>query len=945
MKMKVFRTVCALFIAALLVNSGKAALSDGLVSHWPLDASDNSMATDGTGNNPMTIQGPGDIEIVPGQKGNAFAFNGTHYLISRHSADNTATGLPIYKAGSSYTISMWVKGAAQTAKYLFSHGNTNNNNPLFILQTGAATANSRLDVIIRPDTGAAPVNHLVSTTTVFDNTWHHIAWVDNAGSVSLYIDGVLDSANFNYTPVGTYTFNDTVIGSLVRTAVATGAIFTGAIDDVGIWKRALTAAEVQEVLSNGVPVVSQVVAPTFVAEPQDVTKQTGDWALFSVDVAGTRPLTYQWYRNNQLIDGATGPSYQAVGLTPANSGDVYHVTVSNSAGQAVSRQARVTVEADPAADLRNNLVNYWPLNTIKTVNGELITEDLYSRNDMVLVNFLDENDVAPGKVGNSLSFDFVTKYTYRTNGAPIYSRSNYTVAMWVKGLYTDGFSPQVDRRVFSEGSSTDNDPLFTIGTDNASANMSPSATIFVRSDSGAITEVVGRRSTRPVFDDAWNHIVWTDANGQGKLYINGVLDETDFSYTRPALTLNTTSLGAVLRAAAASFFFGQIDEVATWGRVLSWTEIQELMNNGVPAPTVAIPVSIVTHPTSPANVFTGDMVSFTVQPGGTAPFTYQWRKNGEPISLAANPTAQSATLVISSAQAADNGAYSVVVSNSAGSATSNEAPLSVASYGAGEVVKFDVGLTGSPNPQPGFPEFNIGLNGKSYNGVKVTVTAVEGATLAERNRTTGTMVTNNPPTLTQAQIYNDFIFANSTADGAGLEVLLEGLTPNTKYDLTLWSFDPQSTGDRFADWHETSSGVPIELQAGYTFNGSVLPAADEERTIKAQVTSSTQGTLLLRGMKSGGTALGVFLNGLRLTLPSQGEIRITDTRLVGGKIRFTIEKASQEQQISIQQRADVGTGQWEGATGGGVVESQGTTAIAEFPASASHMFYRVAATP
>ena len=32
------------------------------------------------------------------------------------------------------------------------------------------------------------------------NAWHHIVWVDNNGSAALYIDGVKNSANFNYTP-------------------------------------------------------------------------------------------------------------------------------------------------------------------------------------------------------------------------------------------------------------------------------------------------------------------------------------------------------------------------------------------------------------------------------------------------------------------------------------------------------------------------------------------------------------------------------------------------------------------------------------------------------------------------------------------------------------------------------------------------------------------------
>ena len=43
---------------------------------------------------------------------------------------------------------------------------------------------------------------------------------------------------------------------------------------------------------------------------------------------------------------------------------------------------------------------------------------------------------------------------------PVYNRPAYTIAMWVRGL------PQRDRRIYSEGSSTNNRPLLTLGTAN-----------------------------------------------------------------------------------------------------------------------------------------------------------------------------------------------------------------------------------------------------------------------------------------------------------------------------------------------------------------------------------------------------------------------------------------------------------------------------------------------
>lgn len=84
-----------------------------------------------------------------------------------------------------------------------------------------------------------------------------------------------------------------------------------------------------------------------------------------------------------------------------------------------------------------------------------------------------------------------------------------------------------------------------------------------------------------------------------------------------------------------------------------------------------VPPSITTQPqAATANV--GDNVTFTVAASGTAPLTYQWRKDGVALN-----GATSATLVIPNVQASSGGAYSVVVSNAFGAATSNLAALVV----------------------------------------------------------------------------------------------------------------------------------------------------------------------------------------------------------------------------------------------------------------------------
>jgi rhamnogalacturonan endolyase len=79
--------------------------------------------------------------------------------------------------------------------------------------------------------------------------------------------------------------------------------------------------------------------------------------------------------------------------------------------------------------------------------------------------------------------------------------------------------------------------------------------------------------------------------------------------------------------------------------------------------------------TQPQNVVAiiGGSATFTVNVSPTPGLTYQWLKDGMPIT-----GANSSTLTINGVQGADVGSYSVVVSNAAGTVTSDAATLNIA---------------------------------------------------------------------------------------------------------------------------------------------------------------------------------------------------------------------------------------------------------------------------
>ncbi|MCX8521347.1 MAG: DUF1566 domain-containing protein, partial [Rhodoferax sp.] len=87
----------------------------------------------------------------------------------------------------------------------------------------------------------------------------------------------------------------------------------------------------------------------------------------------------------------------------------------------------------------------------------------------------------------------------------------------------------------------------------------------------------------------------------------------------------------------------------------------------------AVAPAIATQPLA-QTVAPGKTVTFTVIATGTT-LRYQWRKDGDDIS-----GATASNYAISSTTSANDGAYSVVVSNSAGTVTSSSATLTVSRY-------------------------------------------------------------------------------------------------------------------------------------------------------------------------------------------------------------------------------------------------------------------------
>src|SRR6266481_1538889 len=90
------------------------------------------------------------------------------------------------------------------------------------------------------------------------------------------------------------------------------------------------------------------VAPYITGQPANQTVAPGQAATFSVAAAGTAPLNYQWQKNGADIPGATLSSYTTPVTTASDSGEMFRVMISNTAGSVTSNSATLTVTAGTA---------------------------------------------------------------------------------------------------------------------------------------------------------------------------------------------------------------------------------------------------------------------------------------------------------------------------------------------------------------------------------------------------------------------------------------------------------------------------------------------------------------------------------------------------------------------------------------------------------------------
>ena len=203
-----------------------------LVSYWKFDEGTGTVASDasGNGNSGSLLNGP---TWATGHAASAVSLDGVNDYVNI--APKIATLL-------NSTVAAWFKTTSTAAEDIYSEGSSGDGTPLLrIVVNRSGVGNLGFE----HRDNANLMNSIHLPVNANNGAWHHVALVRTAlNAWKLYFDGALIASFMGSNP-GALTVNRAAIGSLLRTSPS--SYFNGQIDEVRLYNRALTQAEVQTI--------------------------------------------------------------------------------------------------------------------------------------------------------------------------------------------------------------------------------------------------------------------------------------------------------------------------------------------------------------------------------------------------------------------------------------------------------------------------------------------------------------------------------------------------------------------------------------------------------------------------------------------------------------------------------------------------------------------------
>ena len=419
------------------------------------------------------------------------------------------------------------------------------------------------------------------------------------------------------------------------------------------------------------------IPPVITDQPDSISSCVGNNVQFDVIATGDS-LNYQWYKDGILLPGQTNTSLSMLSIDLVNEGD-YTVEVFNTCGTVTSDNANLNINIAPALTLESDSIStcvgqnelffvnisgdslyyQWRKNGVDLVGetndtltftniqysdtadyecyvwntcGNLTSQNMYLNINIPPV-ITDQPDSLSSCEGDNIQFDVVAtgdslNYQWYKNGVLIAGQTNASLSLSNISLADEGdYTVEVFNTCGTETS------------DNANLNINIAPALFTQTDS--ISTCVGQ-----------NELFSVTVTGDS-LYYQWRKNGADI----PGETTNTLSFAPVQYSDTADY------ECYVWNTCGNLTSQNMYLN-------INIPPAITDQPDSISSCV-GANVQFDVVATGDSLF-YQWYKNGV---LIAGET--SATLSFTAISLADEGDYTVEVTNTCGTETSDNANLNI----------------------------------------------------------------------------------------------------------------------------------------------------------------------------------------------------------------------------------------------------------------------------
>jgi hypothetical protein len=218
-------------VLCLALDSVSQGAVPGIIGHWKLNDGTGTVAVDSSGNgNDGTLMG--DPQWVQGKMGGALDFDGVGDYVNCGNAailgdmdEITVAGWLTIRSTPTAWASVVAKGenawrlSANNTATSFHFGITWYQNPNYSVN---------------------------GATAIGFNEWHHVAGTFDGTTLRIYLDGVLDGSVATTLTIGTAATNMLIS----ENPEATNRYWNGLIDDVRVYNRALTQAEIQFIMTD-----------------------------------------------------------------------------------------------------------------------------------------------------------------------------------------------------------------------------------------------------------------------------------------------------------------------------------------------------------------------------------------------------------------------------------------------------------------------------------------------------------------------------------------------------------------------------------------------------------------------------------------------------------------------------------------------------------------------